>query len=305
LDPALTDGITDDPIVILEAPHTWRVDVSIRDRETSEQWFVPARVEVASAEEVLPDGDVRIRIAARVVARVDPMRLAGGRSLHPGMWLLRVRLTGAGLDREAQVAGPGAGAGRGAVPAILGGEPQVVIPVLDSQGLLLIDVGRRSTTLGEALADRPVVPLLADGRTIEARLAAVTSRPRTSGIELTVRAPASDRRLAANLEERRGRLVVVGRVRGERLPEGRHPLLVHLDGADGPSLSLGDLDVDGGGRIHLAGASHVGPLEALVRRLGARLRPGAQVLRLGRRMPAPVKRTVRRVRRSISGWKRR
>lgn len=305
LDPTLTDGITDDPIVIGEAPEAWRVEVTVRDPSTGEQWFVPAHVGVDAPDEPGADDEVRIRPVLRVLAKVAPGRLAGGRPLHAAAWQLRARVLGMGLDRWADVAGPLPGADLGATPALLGREPQVVIPMLGASGALLVDIGRHTTILGEALSGRRVIPLPGDGRWIQAQLAAVGTAERPGRVMLAVRAPGGDRRFDANLETRRGQAVIVGRVRGARLPEGRHPLLAYLDGSDGPALPLGAVDIDGLGRVHLAGGRRISLLESLARRIGASLRPGVRARRLRHRVRAPVRRALRRVWRPIAGGRRR
>lgn len=303
LDPALTDGITDEPIVIREAPKEWRVEVTIRDPATGEQWFVPARVDVDAPDEAGPDDEARIRPVLRVLAKVAPGRLAGGRTLHSAAWQLRARVVGAGLDRGAHVAGPLPGADRGAIPALLGDESQAVVPVLDADGRLVIDIGRQTVTLGGALAGRRVLPLLADGRTIEAQLPMAATARHAGAVTVAVRVPDGDRMLEASLEARSNHAVIVARVRGERLPQGGHPLVARLDGPDGPELGLGDLDVDARGGVRLVGGRRVGRLEANVRRTAARLRPGSRARSSFRRVPAPIRRALRRFKRSIGGGK--
>lgn len=309
LDPAPTDGITDGAIMISEPPDAWRVEVTMRDPATGEQWFVPAHVDVVVTGERVPGDEVRIRPVARVIAKVAPARLAGGRNLHAAAWQLRVRVIATGLDRAARVAGPLLGADRGAIPALLGDEPQVVVPMLDADGRLAIDIGRREATLAGALAGRKVVPLLADGQTIEAQLPMVATARRAGAVTVAVRVPEGDRSLESGLEGRSNRAVVVARVRGERLPEGRHSLVARLDGADGPEFVLGDLDVDARGSVGLVGARRVGQLEANLGRTAARMRPGSRARGLARSVarhgPAPVRRGLRRVQWSIWAMKRR
>ena len=175
--------------------------------------------------------------------------------------------------------------------------------MFDADGRLVIDIGRRTTTLGAALADRRVVPLLADDRTIEAQLPMVATARRAGAAAVTVRSPDGDRPLEAGIEGHSNRAVIVAQVRGERLREGRHPLVARLDGPDGPELRLRELDVDARGGIRLVGGRRVGRLEANLRRTAARLRPGSRARSSFRRVPAPVRRAVRRFQRSIGGGK--
>ncbi|MEV7089010.1 glycosyltransferase family A protein, partial [Streptomyces sp. NPDC093085] len=125
LAPALTDGVTPEPVEVTEALRTFTADVLLRHTDSAHVWPVE-RTTALTLEEVpgevpgtapdtapgAPPDDgtdtdtVLVRPVVRGTATVDPSRTAGGRPLDDGVWEVRIRLTGAGFDRHAPALTP-------------------------------------------------------------------------------------------------------------------------------------------------------------------------------------------------------
>ncbi|MFI5754205.1 glycosyltransferase family 2 protein [Streptomyces sp. NPDC051569] len=108
LDPALTDGVTDEPVEVTDELKTFRVAVNLRHQDSSVMWLQAHETSLALEEEPAratgaQDGTVRLRPVVRGSVAVDPLRAAGGGPLDEGVWEVHVRLTGAGLDRYARL----------------------------------------------------------------------------------------------------------------------------------------------------------------------------------------------------------
>ena len=109
LDPALLDGVLDEPFEVLEPAPWGHLTCMLRERTTGEEWRVPATVTVETSSTPGDRGDERLHPVHRVVATVNVERIAGGGRLAPGTWELRVRVFGPGIDRRDSLL-PGDGA---------------------------------------------------------------------------------------------------------------------------------------------------------------------------------------------------
>ncbi|HEY4190415.1 MAG TPA: hypothetical protein VGM28_08350, partial [Candidatus Limnocylindrales bacterium] len=133
LDPSLTDDVVDEPFEIVE-PSPWgSVHLSLRERTTGTEWRVPAAVRVDLDQADAGTGEDRVHPVFRAVARVNVLRIAGGRQLPPGEWQLQVRVFGPGIDRRTSLA---PGPGKALVPAMMAttGGGIVAVANVDANG---------------------------------------------------------------------------------------------------------------------------------------------------------------------------
>ena len=131
-----------------------KVDVTIKNRATSDEFFLPAslllrevRAESASGVTVL-----RPQWAGEVV--IDPATAFGGRPLPRGVWDVSVRLNVLGISRETRLGRyRAAAADRGCVPAVLGANARIVVPYwTDPYGNLSLDVDEHGKSIRKSFA---------------------------------------------------------------------------------------------------------------------------------------------------------
>lgn len=270
LDPALSEGLLDCRIGEVSKEHTKaRAHLSLRNRQTAEEWVVPAHHEVLLDDErgqaaSAGDGDTSlpVRVRVRTVAKVDPMTLAGGEDLARGLWDMQVRVTMFGFDRRVRL---GDGRGHDALPemfpALLGSPARVLVPFVTDDGNVGLDVDRHVRTLGRALRGRRGSPRPRhDGRLV--LTVPVVSLPDTEpvGCEVVLRRggrsggeshafpgwlrPTDDgrTRLVFQIDDSSGRT---------RLRRGRWQVLGRLDGGPLPEVPLATAVVHVGGRVQL------------------------------------------------------
>lgn len=137
LAPYLTDGIVDEPVDVTRELKTFKVDVLLRHTETAHVWVLPHRTSLVLEEERGADGTMLVRPLVTGTVTIDPRHAAGGGPLGEGRWQVQVRLSGAGLDRYAELgeATPAAGLPVPA-PQILAGHR--ITPAHTDTGLTLV-----------------------------------------------------------------------------------------------------------------------------------------------------------------------
>jgi glycosyltransferase involved in cell wall biosynthesis len=293
LDPALTDGIIERGSADVRQPITSAVtaDVFIRERDTSVEWFVPAKMS-AKLMPAAPEADDATRRQLRVsgTATLNPLQAAGGAALPPGTWEVWLRLSAFGLSRTVRVGavrGPGVPAAP--QPAMRGAE-SVVPYYTEASGDLNVDVGRGSKSVTGALRDGgPLSSARRAGNVIEVVLPVVSlgdepvtgcmivlSSERSDGV-VSCWLPATVTRRKRGLVATTTVAAAAGRQPSVRVSSGRWDVAVGFDPRYGATAEAGHVVV------------RRTPPTAVLRWRGTVV--GA--------LPKPVRRRVRRVRRAL------
>jgi hypothetical protein len=193
---------------------------------------VPAQV-----ERVTPaDPDSPASIEARAHIAIDPLVVAGGSPLEPGVWVVAVRVRGCGVVRRTGLVPVDVTAARlAAQPGLLGHPAITVAPRFrDTSPHTALDVGENLVSFGVNMRDRlREGPTVDRKRVLTAVLPAVT-RPDTSALPIVVELRADrDSPTLASVEGEllaRGTDVVLRaqlpRLSSVTLPPGRTRLLV-------------------------------------------------------------------------------
>jgi poly(ribitol-phosphate) beta-N-acetylglucosaminyltransferase len=299
LDPALTSGLLPEPFAVTDKEvRGLRADVLLRDRVTGAQWVVSTKSTLEGVSDAgATDGEGAGRAARPVLhgtATLDPLTAAGKHPLDAGVWDVWVRVVGLGLDRTVRAtASPATAAWAG--PAILGDRATPVVPFVEDDGGLSLDVGAQGHTVAASLAaDR--VRIVRDGRRLVARLPIGTSAataPRA--VPVTLHRGEDRVSLPGRLEPRAGTTLV--RVRGGRalagVGRGRWALAAEFDGPGAAAVPLGDVRVRRFGRLAADGARTVSAAANLRWILGDLARD------IDARLPGVLRRTLRRTARSV------
>ena len=262
--------------VTTELP-AFRVQVSLRNRETAVEWIIPAKIRLEFDEAV-----ERARPVLRGTAILDPGRLAGGQPLERGIWDVWLRPMGAGLDRRIRLGGGGhSGTEAGFLSAILSRADvpaQLVVPYLtEGNGNLSLDIDQRGKKLGDILRVDEIVALPGDGRSIAMTLPfvmpagspPVVARLGLQGSGYSIPAqvlpgPGGRAQLAARTEK------------GLRLPSGTWELTVGFDGEADAEAPLGRQVAVTRGRMWMADVPRIGRVTSTARFMmrTAAARPG-------------------------------
>ena len=131
LDPALTEGLdVGGPIDVTDELRRFRFDVHLRHRGTAVTWPLPCGTELVleDGEPAGPDGSVTVRPLIRGRVGFDPHRAAGGGPVPEGVWDVRLRVMGPGLDRYTR---PTAGPDLAAVPELVTDDRGTVLTFAD------------------------------------------------------------------------------------------------------------------------------------------------------------------------------
>ncbi|MDX3851259.1 glycosyltransferase family A protein [Streptomyces sp. AK02-01A] len=137
LDPALTDGVTGEPVEVTAEPTSFRIAANLRHQDTSVTWLLPheTRLVLEEAPGLGGQDPARVLPVVRGTVIIDPLRAAGGGPPAEGGWEIQVRLTGAGLDRYARLAKATGHVRDLPAPEIIGGH--LITPALGTGGLTL------------------------------------------------------------------------------------------------------------------------------------------------------------------------
>lgn len=311
LDPQLTEGLVDWQLGEVTADRP-KVSVTLRNRKTAVEWPVAAAHEVRFEDpepvgkpvpERAQDMPVRQAVYLRGVATLDPRVLGGQDRLERGGWDVELRVVMFGFDRRTRIAVEGSNsAGTCFPPAIVGTPPAPFIPYTTKRGTLGLDVDRYGKTLADALAEQDGSSPWCDGTRVEVMLpvvagSAIRALPCQAVLRRLDTGPASETpTLPARLQptDHRMRLVVDLRqdVDGRliRLAGGPYRLAARLDGADGPEVVLGTLELPAGavGRLVRRGARTAGLVHLHLLDLARRI-PRRVARRLRRRVEAAVR----------------
>ena len=290
LDPALTADLLPAPFPVTEEEVAGlRANLLLRDHVSGAQWFIPSKTILEGAE--VPDGRP-VRPVLHGTATLDPLVAASKHPLDRGTWDAWVRVTGLGLDRTVRAGVGTGGDDRGAPtigPAILGPLSMPVVPFVDADGGLSIDVGAGGRSLAGAI-DAERVRFLRDGRRLVVRLpiaAGATAAP--ARVPVTLRRGDEEARLSARLDARGFDALL--RIEPGRSLAGRRrgPWNLHaaLDGPGAPTIVLGEVQLRRFGRLMLEGPRRIGSLANLRWILDDWAR------RLEARLPPPVRRALR------------
>jgi glycosyltransferase involved in cell wall biosynthesis len=186
LDPALTEGLdVGGPVDVTDELARFRFDVTLRHRETAVTWLLPRAITLSLDDEDPaaqdspdgPDGAVTVRPVIRGSVSIDPRRAAGGGPLAEGVWDVRLRVMGPGLDRTTQPSpGEALSADPGRVPAALAVDGSSVGPAFADASDALDGL---SLVVGPLTADTPprgpAVSVVLPVGTDPARLALTTA----------------------------------------------------------------------------------------------------------------------------------
>jgi glycosyltransferase involved in cell wall biosynthesis len=304
LDAALTGGLSQ-PIPGSE-PLPWRAEIAVRQPVTGEEWPLHQRQSLVELEPLGDDPSVVIP-QLRVVATMDPLRIAGGAPLPRADWRLTARLLGPGFDRrgpamvaatrsEAGTADPSRALLHSAPPALLGTPLHVAIPSRHEDGELGVDMDRAAISLGPTVALHGIGVPVQEGSGIEVPMPIHMRRgSEPMAVEVVLAGPAGTHAMAGTLavrdiESERG--VLTFEVPRSGTIAGRSQVSVRLDGGAGPAIPIGAVDVDPRGRVTLVSGRRAGRLAAR----GHQLRRFAKTTawRVGRRLPAGLRRRLRR-----------
>lgn len=298
LDPQLSEALVERLVDVTTELPAFRVQVSLRNRETAVEWIVPAKIRLEFDE-----AGERARPVLRGIAILDPGRLAGGQSLERGMWDVWLRPMGAGLDRRIRLGGgdhSGTEAGfLGAILSRAGAPTRLVVPYLtEGNGNLSLDIDQRGKKLSDILRVGEIVALPGDGRSIAMTLPFVM-RAGSPPVVARLGLQGSGCSIPAQvLPGPGGRAQLTARTgKGLRLPSGTWELTVGFDGEADAEASLGRQVAVTRGRMWIADAPRVGRVTTTARFMmrTAAARPG--IRSAGRhvleRMPRGVARRVR------------
>jgi glycosyltransferase involved in cell wall biosynthesis len=130
-----------------------QVDLVIRDRETSAEFFLPGSVECVPRAHGRDRGGDLVSLSFAMTATLDPRTALGGRAMHRGVWDAFVRLQVFGWTRNTRLgADRAAVATEGARPALVGPPRLLVIPYWTSpHDNLSIGVNQAAKTLSSAV----------------------------------------------------------------------------------------------------------------------------------------------------------
>jgi hypothetical protein len=294
LSEALVECLVD---VTTELP-AFRVQVSLRNRETAVEWIVPAKIRLEFDEAV-----ERAQPVLRGTAVLDPGRLAGGQPLERGIWDVWLRPIGAGLDRRIRLGGGDhSGTEAGFLSAILSradAPTQLVVPYLtEGNGNLSLDIDQRGKKLSDILRVGEIVALPGDGRSIAMTLPFVMRAGSPPVVARLGLQGSGCSILAQVLPGPGGRARLTARTgKGLRLPSGTWELTVGFDSEDGGEAALGHQAAVTRGRMWIVGVPRIGRVTTTARYLvhTTAARPG--IRRAGRhvldRMPRGAARRVR------------
>jgi glycosyltransferase involved in cell wall biosynthesis len=298
LDPQLSEALVERLVDVTTELPAFRVQVSLRNRETAVEWIVPAKIRLEFDE-----AGERARPVLRGIAILDPGRLAGGQSLERGMWDVWLRPMGAGLDRRIRLGGgdhSGTEAGfLGAILSRADAPTRLVVPYLtEGNGNLSLDIDQRGKKLSDILRVGEIVALPGDGRSIAMTLPFVM-RAGSPPVVARLGLQGSGCSIPAQvLPGPGGRAQLTARTgKGLRLPSGTWELTVGFDGEADAEASLGCQVAVTRGRMWMAGAPRIGRVRTTARFMmrTAAARPG--IRSAGRhvleRMPRGVARRVR------------
>jgi poly(ribitol-phosphate) beta-N-acetylglucosaminyltransferase len=298
LDPQLSEALVERLVDVTTELPAFRVQVSLRNRETAVEWIVPAKIRLEFDE-----AGERARPVLRGIAILDPGRLAGGQSLERGMWDVWLRPMGAGLDRRIRLGGgdhSGTEAGfLGAILSRAGAPTRLVVPYLtEGNGNLSLDIDQRGKKLSDILRVGEIVALPGDGRSIAMTLPFVM-RAGSPPVVARLGLQGSGCSIPAQVRPGPGgRAQLTARTgKGLRLPSGTWELTVGFDGEADAEASLGRQVAVTRGRMWIADAPRVGRVTTTARFMmrTAAARPG--IRSAGRhvleRMPRGVARRVR------------
>lgn len=272
LDPGLTEGVSD-PLDVTDEVRSLKLALLVRERLTGTQWPVPAKVELELHDVRLPDGRSARVPSIRAAAQIWPLGLAAGSPLDPGTYDLWIRMSGLGLDRWARLGSDGSSAvDSTVVPALVGGRPSLVTPLLDAGGLSFA-IASSTEGLGSYVGRVGADYLPSDGREIWARLPVASSTDSDRWpVQLGIRTAASDRPIGGFLEAVGDRVVLRAPIpSGLRVPIGSGVLAAWLDGPDGAPVELGPLTIERGGRVYPQGARRISRWSASGRRVRTKI----------------------------------
>ncbi|MFI5678247.1 glycosyltransferase family 2 protein [Streptomyces cellulosae] len=224
LDPELLDGVpgTEDGWEVSDPFRRAHAELVVKDRDREDWWYPEGDPEVRL--EPLGEGRSRLVVSGRL--RLDPERLAGGRSLQRGVHDVWAHVMLLGVDRMVRVTGDGTQGGPAAGPALTGG--RLALPYwTKGKGQLALDLDQRLRRLG------PDTNGVVSANTARARrslglpyMAAAGGAPLP--VEVTVSTLTVEAKLAPGADGT-ARLRLPARL---KLPAGRHP--VTLPKADTP-----------------------------------------------------------------------
>jgi poly(ribitol-phosphate) beta-N-acetylglucosaminyltransferase len=298
LDPQLSEALVERLVDVTTELPAFRVQVSLRNRETAVEWIVPAKIRLEFDE-----AGERARPVLRGIAILDPGRLAGGQSLERGMWDVWLRPMGAGLDRRIRLGGgdhSGTEAGfLGAILSRADAPTQLVVPYLtEGNGNLSLDIDQRGKKLSDVLRVGEIVALPGDGRSIAMTLPFVM-RAGSPPVVARLGLQGSGCSIPAQvLPGPGGRARLTARTgKGLRLPSGTWELTVGFDGEADAEASLGRQVAVTRGRMWIADAPRVGRVTTTARYLVHTMAARPGIRRAGRhvldRMPRGAARRVR------------
>ena len=281
LTPRLTDAILDDPVDVSGRLGELRLQITLTDPGSAIEWRPSTTTDEAAAGGATAGASPLVAAATAVV---DPARAAAGGGLGSATWHVAGRLTGLGVDRTASVVGPA----ELPDPALLA-DGRILVADMTPDGALVLRLG--PGTLSDVVQADGLARQRGDGRTLMVRLP-LAGDPRSPSRPVVVAFERPGQRVT-----RAGRLeaigdhwhvvVASGPLRG-RLRRGRCTASVALDGPDGPWTGVGDVRVDGLGRVHFPDQRPLA-MGTIARR---------QVRRAGRSLkryvPAPVRAWIRR-----------
>jgi hypothetical protein len=149
LDPRLVEGLVPDDVADADATDV-TLEVVVHNRESAVEWFVPTHVETVTAAEA--DAPATIQVLAHL--SIDPLAIAGGSPLTPGVWAIVVRIHGAGILRRSGVRQVDAAAcARTGPPALLGSPAITVSPRFnEARGFTVLDVGEGRRAFGKGMS---------------------------------------------------------------------------------------------------------------------------------------------------------
>ena len=284
------------PEIALDAPAEQRectgqlqevlADATIKNRETADEFFLPAQLVLAMRPADAPDGQQRITAEWSGEVRLDPTTTLGGGPLPRGVWDVSIRLSGLGLTRDVRLgSNRHQSAERGRLPALLGEPRLLAIPYWTTPyGNLSIDVDEHGLSLRDTLkrAKVGVFPPWARTRArlrIGLAVAVSPARPVTGQLRLVERRTGTTLQPAAQVELAASTLTVTAELpaRDAGLRAGTWDIALAL-----PELGL-DEHVRIGRVLTVTGAGPVivrlDPHSGVARRRRTLVREGKQLVR--------------------------
>jgi hypothetical protein len=199
VDPALLDGVLDEPFAIDEPAPWGHLDCFLRERSSGAEWRVPRKVQVEMVRAGASGDDERLHPVFRAVATIKVDRIAGGHPLEPGDWEVRARVFGPGIDRRTGIAS--VASARPVSAAMISGHGglSAVAMVEKHRVVLRIGHGRTGSERGpDALAPATTAPWIELPLDAEAAAGdlAVSARRRASVVRLAGRVEPADGMMA-------------------------------------------------------------------------------------------------------------